>query len=95
MCLNILMNECAFVGCHKSTKYCQKNYKWEEIIQYYNCPYINTTVILKMTMLVTKYGYMFRLFLSHPQANMVTEFRHIKCAFYVPKFCDHIGLRMA
>jgi len=33
-----------------------------------------------MTMLVIKYGYMFRLFLSHPQANMVTEFRYIKCA---------------
>ena len=31
-------------------------------------------------MLVIKYGYMFRLFLSHPQANMVTEFRYIKCA---------------
>ena len=51
-------------------------------------------------MLVIKYGYMFRLFLSHPQANMVTEFRYIKCppngcAFYIPKFCDHIGLRMA
>ena len=33
-----------------------------------------------MTMLVIKYGYMFRLFLSHPQANTVTEFRYIKCA---------------
>jgi hypothetical protein len=33
-----------------------------------------------MTMLVIKYGYMFRLFLSHPQANVVTEFRYIKCA---------------
>jgi len=31
-----------------------------------------------MTMLFIKYGYMFRLFLSHPQANMVTEFRYIK-----------------
>jgi len=41
---------------------------------------MNTTVILKMTMLVVKYGYMFRLFLNHPQANMVTEFRYIKCA---------------
>jgi len=28
-------------------------------------------------MFVIKYGYMFRLFLSHPQANMVTEFRYI------------------
>jgi len=35
---------------------------------------------LKMTMLVIKYGYMFRLFLSHPQANVVTEFRYMKCA---------------
>jgi hypothetical protein len=34
-------------------------------------------------MLVIKYGYMFRLFLGHPQANMVTEF---KCAFYIPKY---------
>jgi len=33
-----------------------------------------------MTMLFIKYGYMFRLFLSHPQANMVTEFGYIKCA---------------
>jgi len=33
-----------------------------------------------MTMLVVKYGYMFRLYLSHPQANVVTEFRYIKCA---------------
>ena len=33
-----------------------------------------------MTTLVIKYGYMFRLFLSHPQANMVTEFRYIKFA---------------
>jgi len=33
-----------------------------------------------MTMLVIKYGYIFRLFLSHPQADMVTEFRYIKCA---------------
>jgi len=32
-----------------------------------------------MTMLVIKYGYMFRLFLSHPQSYMVTEFRYIKC----------------
>jgi len=31
-------------------------------------------------MIVIKYGYMFRLFLSHLQANMVTDFRHIKCA---------------
>ena len=30
-------------------------------------------------MLVIKYGYMFRLILSHPQANMVTEFKYIKC----------------
>ena len=29
-------------------------------------------------MLVIKYGYMFRLILSHPQANMVTEFRYIE-----------------
>ena len=36
-----------------------------------------------MTILVIKYGYMFWLFLSHPQANVVTE------------FFDHIGLRMA
>ena len=43
-------------------------------------------------MLVIKYGYMFRLILSHLQANMVTEFRYIKCA---PKFYDHIGLKMA
>jgi len=28
-----------------------------------------------MTMFVIKYGYMFRLFLSHPQANVFTEFR--------------------
>ena len=27
-------------------------------IQYYNCPSVNTTIILKMTMLVIKYGYM-------------------------------------
>ena len=40
-------------------------------------------------MLVIKYGYTFRLILSHPKANMVTEFR------YIPKFCDHIGLRSA
>jgi len=33
-----------------------------------------------MTMLVIKYSYMFRLFLSHPQANMVTELRYINCA---------------
>jgi len=53
-----------------------------------------------MTMLVNKYGYMFRLFLSHPQVNVVTEFRYVKwdpirCAFYIPKFCDQIGLIMA
>jgi hypothetical protein len=36
-----------------------------------------------MTMLVIKYGYMFWLFLSHPQANMVTEFRYIK---YAPNY---------
>jgi hypothetical protein len=47
-----------------------------------------------MTVLVIKYGYMFRLFLSHPQANMVTEFRYIKCAFYIHKFCTHIDLSM-
>jgi len=33
-----------------------------------------------MTILVIKCGYMFRLFLSHPQANAVTEFMYIKCA---------------
>ena len=33
-----------------------------------------------MIMLVIKHGYMFRLFLSRPQANMVTEFTYIKCA---------------
>ena len=33
-----------------------------------------------MTILVIKYGYMFRLFLSHPQAKVVTEFKYIKCA---------------
>ena len=33
-----------------------------------------------MTLLVIKYGYMFPLFLSHPQANVVTEFRYIKCS---------------
>jgi len=33
-----------------------------------------------MTIFAIKYGYMFRLFLSYPQANVVTEFRHIKCA---------------
>jgi len=33
-----------------------------------------------MKMLVIKYGYMFRLFLSHPQANVIIEFRYIKCA---------------
>jgi hypothetical protein len=27
-------------------------------------------------MLVIKYGYMFWISLSHPQANMVTEFRY-------------------
>jgi len=32
-----------------------------------------------MTMLVIKYGYMIRLFLSHPQTNVVTELRYIKC----------------
>ena len=31
-------------------------------------------------MLDNKYGYMFWLILSHPQANMVTEFRYIKYA---------------
>jgi len=31
-------------------------------------------------MLFIKYGYMFRLLLSHPQANLVTEFRYIKYA---------------
>ena len=31
-------------------------------------------------MLVIKYGYMFRLILSHPQANTVTEFKYIKSA---------------
>ena len=31
-------------------------------------------------MLVNEYGYMFRLILSHPQANKFTEFRYIKCA---------------
>jgi len=31
-------------------------------------------------MLVIKYGYTFRLILSHPHANMVTEFMYIKCA---------------
>jgi len=41
------------------------------------------TIILKIKMLVIKYGYMFQLILSHPQVNTVTE------------FCDHIGLRMA
>jgi len=50
------------------------------LIKYYNCPSVNTRIILKMTMLVIKYSYMFRLFLSHPQANVVTEFRSIKCA---------------
>ena len=30
-----------------------------------------------MTILVIKYGYMFRLFLSHPQGNVVAEFRYI------------------
>jgi len=86
------------------------------LVEYYNCPSVNT-IILKKTMLFIKYGYMFRLFLSHPQTNVVTEFRYIKCApngiplclqnisheiwdpiryaFYIPKFCDHIGLRMA
>ena len=29
-----------------------------------------------MTILVIKYGYMFRLILSYPQANIVTEFRY-------------------
>jgi hypothetical protein len=33
-----------------------------------------------MTILIIKYGYMFRHFLSHPQANVVTEFKYIKCA---------------
>ena len=33
-----------------------------------------------MTMLVNKYDYMFRLILSHPQANMFTEFRYINYA---------------
>jgi len=33
-----------------------------------------------MTTLVIKYGYMFRLFLSHSQVNMVTEFRYTKFA---------------
>ena len=28
-------------------------------------------------MLVIKYDYMFRLIPSHPQANMITEFRYI------------------
>jgi hypothetical protein len=50
------------------------------IIQYYNCPSINTTIILKITMLFIKYGYMYRLLLNHPQANMITEFRYIKFA---------------
>ena len=30
--------------------------------------------------MLVKYGYMYRLILSHPQANVVTEFRYIKCA---------------
>jgi len=54
--------------------------KLTSFIQYYNCPSISTTIILKTTMLFVKYGYIFRLFLSSPQANMVTEFRYIKCA---------------
>ena len=33
-----------------------------------------------MIILVIKYGYTFRLFLSHHQANVVTEFRDTKCA---------------
>ena len=40
-------------------------------------------------MLVIKYGYMFRLILSHPQANMVTEFRYIKCAVHVNTLSTH------
>jgi hypothetical protein len=50
-------------------------------------------------MLVIKYGYMFRLFLSHPQANTVTEFKYIKCApnetplrvHFIYLSCDHMG----
>jgi len=43
-----------------------------------------------MTVLVIKYGYIFRLFLSHPHANMVTEFRYIKCAPNGRKLLPHI-----
>jgi len=50
------------------------------LVLYYNCPSTNTTIILKITMLVIKYGYTLRLILSHLQANMVTEFKCIKCA---------------
>jgi len=35
---------------------------------------------LKITMLFIKYGYMFQLILSHPQAKIVTEFKYIKYA---------------
>ena len=34
-----------------------------------------------MTILVIKYGYMFWLFLSHRQANVVTEFRYMAKAY--------------
>ena len=42
--------------------------------------YKHNNYLEKKTMLVIKHGYMFRLILSHPQANMVTGFRYIKCA---------------
>jgi hypothetical protein len=37
---------------------------------------VNKQQYLEMSMLVNIYGYMFRLILSHIQANMVTEFRY-------------------
>jgi len=44
-----------------------KDVSFPWVTLYYNCPSINATIILKITMLVIKYSYMFRLILSHPQ----------------------------
>ena len=49
-----------------------------------------------MTMLVINYGYTFRLFLSHPQASVVTEFRykngHLIGSHYVYKIFRKIKI---
>jgi len=69
---NSLVFHAETLSCKTSTN--QTGYEYSNNIS----PSINTTIILKITILVIKYGYMFRLILSHPQANIVTEFRYIK-----------------